>query len=110
MIIEINELSFDAIIGILDFEREKEQRVIVTCKITYTYNDAFINYADVATLIQETTQKEKFLLLEDALLHVSGLLLSTFTLIETLSLTYSKPDILANCIVSLSDTWDRIST
>jgi len=105
LIIQIDALTFDTIIGILDFERIKKQKVLVTCIIEYTYTDSFINYAEVAECITTTTQEKEFLLLEDALLHVSRLLKSTFPLIEKLTLTYSKPDIMDNCIVSLSESW-----
>ena len=106
MTIEIEDLTFDAIIGILDFERRNPQRVVVTCSITYNYSDKnFINYADVATSIETTCKNEKFELLEEALLHVSAHLKTHYNLIESLYLKISKPDILHNCNVSLSETY-----
>ena len=105
MIITIDDLRFNAIIGILDFERITPQEIVVTCKIEYTYAKNYINYAEVATCITNATINEKFLLLEEALLHVSTLLKKEFPLIETLFLSYSKPTILDNCIVSVSETY-----
>ena len=106
MTIEIADLEFHAIIGILDFEREAPQRVSVTCKIKYNYTKgAYIDYADVAAYIKEMTMKEQFLLLEDALEHVSSKLKKRFSLIQKLKLSYTKPDILDDCRVSLSQTY-----
>jgi 7,8-dihydroneopterin aldolase/epimerase/oxygenase len=47
-------------------------------------------------------KKEKFLLLEDAILHLQSLLLNSYK-IDTLKIKISKPNILKNCIVSLSN-------
>ena len=102
MQIAIEDLSFDAIIGILDFERVKRQKVVVQCIIEYNYTQQdFINYADVVSHIQTQIQKEQFELLEDALLSLKTTLKSNFPLIQELTLKISKPDILSNCVVSL---------
>jgi dihydroneopterin aldolase len=100
--IEIQNLCFDAIIGILDFEREKEQKIIVTCKIKYPYSkDEFINYAHVCELIQNDIKTSKYLLIENALENLEKLLLAHFPHIKALKLKISKPDILENCDVGV---------
>ncbi len=104
MTIEIKDLEFFCIIGILDFERAKEQLVRVNCQIQYRYQETFINYALVAEAIQNEMQKQRFELIETALLHLKSTLKEEFPLIETLFLKISKPDILDNCEVSLSET------
>ena len=61
MAIHIEALTFDVIIGLLDFERERPQRVIIDLEASYEYNDKqFINYADMVLLIQkELKEKNK---------------------------------------------------
>ncbi|SFV70649.1 Dihydroneopterin aldolase [hydrothermal vent metagenome] len=103
MIIHIEDLKFQCIIGILDFEREQEQDVIINLEIDYIYNTDFLNYADVATLLQNRMKKEQFLLLEEALEDLSSLLKKNFSNIISLNLKITKPSILPNCRVSLSN-------
>jgi len=103
MTIHIEDLKFQCIIGILDFEREKEQDVIINLEIDYIYNNNFINYADVATLLQNRMKKEQFLLIEDALENLSSLLKKNFSNIISLNLKITKPSILPSCRVSVSN-------
>ncbi|MDO9055750.1 MAG: dihydroneopterin aldolase [Sulfuricurvum sp.] len=102
MKILIEDLTFETIIGILDHERTTPQRVQIDCCIDYSYTTAhFINYADVARIIEDTMKTEKFELIETAL-EILGLTLKHhFPLIETLLLTIRKPDILQNCTVGV---------
>lgn len=103
MKIEISDLTFKCIIGILDFERIKKQKVIINLSFEYEFsNDSFIDYAQVVNLLKATMKKEKFLLLEDAISFFEKLLTETYT-IKNLHIKISKPDILKNCIVSLSN-------
>lgn len=104
MKILIEDLSFDAIIGILPHERTTPQNVRVECIIDYRYSDGnFINYADVAHHIEHSVQHNRFQLIEEALESLSSTLKKEFPLIQTLTLTLRKPDILANCSVGLSN-------
>lgn len=103
MKIHINDLSFKCIIGILDLERIKKQKVVIDLSFEYEFSkDKFINYAEVSELLKTTMKKEKFLLLEDAILHIENLLTQTYE-ISNLYIKISKPNILTNCIVSLSN-------
>ncbi len=103
MKIEISNLTFKAIIGILDFERIKKQKIIINLSFEYNFsNDNFINYAQVANLVEKTIKKEKFLLLEDAILHLETLLNKTYN-ITNLKIKIAKPNILKDCVVSLSN-------
>lgn len=103
MKIEISDLSFKCIIGILDFERIKKQKVLINVSFEYEYSkDFFIDYAEVSNLIKTTMKKENFLLLEDAILHLQCLLNNNYK-INNLLIKISKPNILKNCIVSLSN-------
>jgi len=106
MQIEIKDLSFECIIGILDFERITPQKVCINTSITYTYNQEFLNYALVAEHIENKMKTEQFELIEEALLSLNHSLKASFPLISILFLKISKPDILANCEVSLSEIFE----
>ena len=106
MIIEIENLTFKCIIGLLDFERIKKQRVIVDIKIEYNYQDGnYIDYAKVCKIVKKTLKKGKFELLEDALEESKNSIYSNFPNIESLYIKIAKPDILKDCTVSLSNSW-----
>ena len=103
MKIEISDLTFKCIIGILDFERIKKQKIIINLSFEYEFSkDKFINYAEVSNLLEKTMKKQKFFLLEDAILHLENLLYKTYQ-IKNLKIKISKPTILKNCIVSLEN-------
>lgn len=102
MTIHIEDLKFQCIIGILDFERETPQDVIINLTIDYDYSDQFINYADVTDLIKSQMIKCEFLLVEDALECLSQKLTKRFPLINKLNLKITKPTILPDCKVSVS--------
>ncbi|MBT8349178.1 MAG: dihydroneopterin aldolase [Sulfurovum sp.] len=107
MTIHIEDLTFNVIIGLLDFERDKPQRVMINLEASYNYSDdAFIDYADMVLLIQNELKEKRYALLENALLGLKEVLYTTYPNLQTLSLKISKPDILAQCTVSLSKTWN----
>jgi len=103
MTIHIEELTFECIIGILDFERLKAQKVIVDLTIDYNYsNNFFINYAEVITLLKEDMIENRYELLETALNELEKKLLLTYPQIESFDLKITKPNILNNVKVALS--------
>ena len=64
MTIYIENLTFKCIVGILDFERKKRQRVIVNLSFDYEFKDgSFIDYAEVSELVKRTMKDKKFKLL-----------------------------------------------
>jgi len=102
MKIKIKNLHFKCIIGILPFEREDEQTVIINLSFKYTFiNNIFINYADIVNYVEESMKENKFLLIEDALLYIKNGLNNKFQ-IKKLKLSITKPDILDNCEVSVT--------
>jgi len=103
--IYIEDLRFQCIIGILDFEREKAQDVVLNLTIDYEYKDEFINYADVVNLLKSTMKERKFLLIEDALSELSQTLQKEFSKINALYLKITKTSILPDCMVSVSNTY-----
>ena len=103
--VNIEDLTFDCIIGILDFEREKEQKVILDISFEYFFNDDgsnFIDYSKVANYCENTMKKEKFSLIEDAILHLRKYLKTNYEM-KNLKVKISKPDIMPNCIVSVEE-------
>jgi len=107
MTIYIEDLKFQCIIGILDFERQTPQDVIVNLSINYNYESQFINYADVVELIKSHMMQQKFLLIEDALNNLIQTITNEFSLIENLTLKITKPSILPNCNVSVESSYKR---
>jgi len=105
MTIHIENLQFKCIIGILDFERENEQEVIVNLALDYTFHQDFINYAHVANQVKSIMKENQFLLIEDALEEISSTLKAKYTNIEKLFLKITKPSILPDCMVSVSETY-----
>ena len=103
MTIHIEDLNFECIIGLLDFERITPQEVIINLELDYDYIDVFINYADVAELIQNTLIHNKYELLETALNELFNLLSKEYSAIKKLQIKITKPNILPNCSVSLSN-------
>ena len=107
MTIHIEALTFDVIIGLLDFEREKPQTVIIDLEIKYTYeNENFIDYGDIALAIQSHLKEIRYTLLENALLGLKEILYKSYPHMESLSIKISKPNIIPECNVALSDRWD----
>jgi dihydroneopterin aldolase len=101
MKVYIKELTFDTIIGILDFERIKKQKVIVDVSFEYDFeNDKFIDYSKVSKLIEKTMKQKKFKLIEEAILHLQEKLNNKFKL-NNLVIKITKPNILKNCKVSV---------
>ncbi len=107
MTIHIDALQFDVIIGLLDFERERPQRVIIDLEASYDYsNQNFVNYADMVILIQQDLKEKRYELLEESLLGLKNILFTTYPQLKTLKLKIAKPDILAECSVALSHSWE----
>ena len=107
MTIEIEALTFDTIIGILDFERTTPQTIVVTCTIEYRYlQENFINYAEVVELIESTCKSEKFELLEEAIATLSQRLKERFAPIKRLYIKIEKPHILPNCRVGVAQNYN----
>ena len=107
MLIHIEALTFEVIIGLLDFERDRPQRVIVDLEASYDYaNENFIDYADMVMLIRTELDDKKYELLEEALLGIKDRLTTTYPQLKTLSLKIAKPDILEECSVALSHRWE----
>ena len=97
----INNLTFNAILGILDFERITKQKIIVDVSFEYHYKKhEFIDYSLVAKMIKKTMKKKKFNLIEEAIEFLHKKLNKQFKM-KNLIIKISKPTILKNCNVSV---------
>jgi len=95
----INNLEFEAVIGILDFERKYPQKVIVNAEILYEGD--FVDYAKVCQIIEKEIKEKKFFLIEDALNYLTDLLKKTFPQIKEVCLQIKKPEILKKAEVGV---------
>jgi dihydroneopterin aldolase len=103
--VNIQDLTFDCIIGILPIEREKEQRVILNINFEYYFKEDgsnLVDYSDVVSFVETTMKEEKFRLIEDAILHLRRVLRNRYEIVN-LHVKIAKPDILSNCIVSVEE-------
>jgi len=100
--ITIKDLTFLTIVGILDKERTTLQEVVVDASIRYDKSDkTFINYAEVAELIEESMKEKKYFLLEEALEDISMKIKRRFKSAKEIRLKIYKPNILDNCVVGV---------
>ena len=109
MTIHIDALTIEVIIGILDFEREKLQRIVIDLEADYAYDNEFIDYSVIEEMISQELKQKRYKLLEDALIGIQSLIISRYPQIKRLWLKISKPDIMERCSVALSDTWNADS-
>ena len=108
MKIHIDNLEIKCIIGLLDFEREHTQRVRLDIQVDYPYKFGdFLDYSQMVELVTSHLQGQRYELLEDALTGIKTLLFKRYETIEHLHIKLSKPDILPNCSVALSESWEK---
>jgi len=106
MMIHIEKLTIDTIIGILDFERTLKQTVVVDIKINYEYTKkSFIDYSLVIDKVENLLKLKEYELLEDAIDDIGKSLISDYPQIISIYLKISKPDIIKNASVGLSKEW-----
>ena len=105
MVVAIEQFTFKTIIGILPFERIKKQKVILDIYFEYTFSKnskEFIDYSEVTTLVKKIMKNKKFKLIENAILNIEKTLYKKYNL-SKLKIKISKPTILKNCLVSVSN-------
>jgi len=106
--IYIEQLSFDTIIGILPKERVTTQRVDIDIEIEYEYrDDSFIDYAKVVQSVEENMVSNQYRLIEEALNGLQRMIFSKYSNIDRLFIKITKPDILDNCTVAVSNEWKQ---
>ncbi|PAF47773.1 hypothetical protein BKH46_02740 [Helicobacter sp. 12S02634-8] len=98
----IEDLELEAVIGILDFERVRSQRLIVQGAITYCYEGKnFIDYISVKEKIKSLLQTKQYGLLEEALEDITQTLKQKFDTIISICMTIKKPQISDDCSIGV---------
>ncbi len=102
--VHIHHFVFEAILGILEFERFKPQKISVNLDLFYTQlpNKAYLDYIKIQELIQKMMQENQYLLIEDALKDLSHALKTRYNEISELYLKISKLEISPNSQVGAS--------
>ncbi|EMG91566.1 FolB domain-containing protein [Helicobacter pylori] len=102
--VHIHHLVFETILGILEFERLKPQKISVNVDLFYTElpNKAYLDYMEIQELIQKMMQEKQYLLIEDALKDLSQILKTRYKEISELFLKISKLEISPNSQVGAS--------
>ncbi len=102
--VHIHNLVFETILGILEFERLKPQKISVNLDLFYTElpNKAYLDYMEIQELIQKMMQEKQYLLIEDALKDLSHVLKTHYKEISELFLKISKLEISPNSQVGAS--------
>lgn len=99
--LEIENLRFSSIVGILESERTNEQEVCVNAKIFYEYTSAYLDYVSVVSCIQETIRTRAYGLLEDLIEGVCEELHTRFAMIRSIDFYIAKPQIFSHCVVGV---------
>ncbi len=107
MTIHVENLKFQCIIGILDFERITPQDIIINLTINYDYTYGFINYADIVQITKDLMIKTQFKLIEDAINSINLKLNKEYKAIKSIKIKLSKPSILPDCSVGVSDYYEN---
>ncbi|WQY06743.1 dihydroneopterin aldolase [Helicobacter pylori] len=102
--VHIHNLVFETILGILEFERLKPQKISVDLDLFYTQlpSKAYLDYMEIQELIQKMMQEKQYLLIEDALKDLSHVLKTHYKEISELFLKISKLEISPNSQVGAS--------
>ncbi|MBR2156675.1 MAG: dihydroneopterin aldolase [Campylobacter sp.] len=98
MRILIENLEFECIIGILDFERNSPQPVRICTKFEA---DEFIDYAKICAELEKIFKEQKFELIEDALNFCKVKFKEKFPTLKYFYMKILKPKILPNAVVGV---------
>ncbi|EMH29974.1 dihydroneopterin aldolase [Helicobacter pylori GAM270ASi] len=102
--VHIHNLVFETILGILEFERLKPQKISVDLDLFYTElpNKVYLDYMEIQEIIQNTMREKQYLLIEDAIKDLSQILKTRYKEISELFLKISKLEISPNSQVGAS--------
>ncbi|WQZ98782.1 FolB domain-containing protein [Helicobacter pylori] len=102
--VHVHNFVFETILGILEFERLKPQKISVNLDLFYTElpNKAYLDYMEIQEIIQNTMREKQYLLIEDALKDLSHALKTRYSEISELYLKISKLEISPNSQVGAS--------
>ena len=91
--------KFKCIIGLLNFERKKKQKIIIKIKAK---SDDFLDYAKLEKKVKKIYKKNKFFTIEDSLEFTSKELKNKFENLKYIKISVFKPNIIRNAKVGAS--------
>lgn len=104
MKIQINSLSFSAIIGILEQERQQPQNIQLDLTLEYDFETGqYIDYVAIKDFLMVTIIEKKYLLLEDAILDLKKKLSNQYPQILAIEIKITKTELFPNCVISVSE-------
>ena len=92
----VDNLEFDTIIGLLDFERVNSQKICVSMEFEAC---EFVDYATVCEITQREFNENKFYKVEDALEYFAIKFKATYPSLTKFYMNISKIEIVPNAIV-----------
>ena len=92
-------LRLKCIIGILPFEREKKQKILLKLRAK---SGEFLDYAWLCEWLKNAYKAQKFELLEDSLNFVANELKKAHPPLKSLKISIIKPKIIKNAKVGVS--------
>ncbi|WP_448510879.1 dihydroneopterin aldolase [Immundisolibacter sp.] len=100
--IRIEELTVHCVIGIIETERLRDQRILIDAELDTDFDAAAasdritdtINYAVVAEHLTRLAVEGRFYLVEAYVSHATALLLEHYPQVSRVRVTVRKPDIL----------------
>ncbi|MCI7364637.1 dihydroneopterin aldolase [Campylobacter lanienae] len=92
----VDNLEFDTIIGLLDFERVNSQKICVSMEFEAC---EFVDYATVCEITQREFNENKFYKVEDALEYFAIKFKATYPSLTKFYMKISKIEIVPNAIV-----------
>ena len=92
----VDNLEFDTIIGLLDFERVNSQKICVSMEFEAC---EFVDYATVCEITQREFNENKFYKVEDALEYFAVKFKAIYPSLTKFYMKISKIEIVPNAIV-----------
>lgn len=100
--IRIEELTVHCVIGIIESERLRDQRILIDAELDTDFAaaaasdsiDDTINYATVAEQLTQLAVEGRFYLVEVYVSHATAMLLERYPQLSRARVTVRKPDIL----------------
>ena len=93
------KFKLKCIIGILDFERKKKQKIIIKIKAK---SDEFLDYVQVLKFVKANYKEQKFYTLEQSLEFISLKLKENFSSLNSIKISVFKPKIIKKARVGAS--------
>jgi dihydroneopterin aldolase len=103
--IYLQRLAVETVIGVLDWERTQTQTLYLTLSLTIDTApaavaealDQTVSYSAVAETVRAHLAEHSYLLLETLANRVIALLFAEYPLLQAISLTVDKPDVVPGC-------------